>query len=143
MDEAQVRLRLADGLLQIDPLLLKRPEGEAELRYRLNLLTQDFRWTVSRCRMLPKAVAPAVAEVGVVGVPDEMRGESVRACISLKTGEVATEEELRRFCRKHMADYKLPKQIILLDSLPKTAAGQIRKEDLKTSPPQFPSSPEA
>ena len=60
MDEAQVRLRLADGLLQIDPLLLKRPEGEAELRYRLNLLTQDFRWTVSRCRMLPKAVAPAV-----------------------------------------------------------------------------------
>jgi len=78
---------------------------------------------------------PKVAEVGVVGVPDEIRGENVRAYISLKAGEVATAEELRRFCRKHMADYKLPKQIMFLDSLPKTATGQIRKEDLKTSPP--------
>ena len=75
---------------------------------------------------------PKVAEVGVVGIPDEMRGENVRACISLKAGKVATEEEIRRFCRKHMADYKLPKQIIFLDSLPKTATGQIRKEDLKS-----------
>jgi len=78
---------------------------------------------------------PKVAEVAVVGIPDEMRGENVRACISLEAGEVATEEEMRRFCREHMADYKLPKQIIFLDSLPKTANGGIRKEDLKTSPP--------
>jgi len=77
---------------------------------------------------------PKVAEAGVVGIPDEMRGENVKAYISLRAGEVATEEELRRFCRKHMADYKLPKQIIFLDSLPRTATGQIRKEDLKTSP---------
>jgi long-chain acyl-CoA synthetase len=74
---------------------------------------------------------PKVAEVAVVGIPDEMRGEIVRACISLKAGEVATEEEMRHFCREHMADYKLPKQIIFLDSLPKTATGRIRKEDLK------------
>lgn len=77
---------------------------------------------------------PKVAEVAVVGIPDEMRGESIRACISLKAGEVATEEEMRRFCRQHMADYKLPKQIIFLDSLPKTATGKICKEDLKHSP---------
>jgi len=74
---------------------------------------------------------PKVAEAAVVGIPDEMRGENVRACISLKTGEVATEEEIRYFCRKHMADYKLPKQIIFLDSLPKTATGKVRKGDLK------------
>jgi len=74
---------------------------------------------------------PKVAEVAVVGIPDEMRGENVRACISLKAGEVATEEEMRHFCREHMADYKLPKEIIFVDSLPKTGTGQIRKEDLK------------
>jgi len=74
---------------------------------------------------------PKVAEAAVVGIPDEMRGENVIACISLKTGEVATEEEIRYFCRKHMADYKLPKQIIFLDSLPKTATGKVRKGDLK------------
>ncbi len=77
---------------------------------------------------------PKVAEAAVVGIPDEMRGENVRACISLKAGEVATEEEIRRFCRQHMADYKLPKQIIFLDSLPKTATGKIRKEELKHIP---------
>jgi len=74
---------------------------------------------------------PKVAEVAVIGVPDEMRGEIVRACIRLKAGEVATEEEIKYFCRKHMADYKLPGQIIFLDSLPKTATGKIRREDLK------------
>ncbi|MFC2032698.1 class I adenylate-forming enzyme family protein, partial [Chloroflexota bacterium] len=74
---------------------------------------------------------PKVAEVAMVGVPDELRGEIVRAVISLKEGETATEEELKHFCREHMSNYKLPKQIILMDSLPKTSDGKIRKEDLK------------
>jgi len=74
---------------------------------------------------------PKVAEAAVVGIPDELRGEVVRAVISLKEGEATTEEEIRRFCRKHMSDYKVPKQVIFIDSLPKTATGKIRKEDLK------------
>ena len=74
---------------------------------------------------------PKVAEVVVVRVPDDTRGDSVRACISLKAGQVATQEELRHFCREHMADYKQPRQIIFLDSLPKTADGKICREDLK------------
>jgi long-chain acyl-CoA synthetase len=65
---------------------------------------------------------PKVAAAAVVGVPDELRGEVVKAIIRLKEGKVATEEEIRRFCREHMADYKLPKQIIFVDSLPETAA---------------------
>jgi len=78
---------------------------------------------------------PKVAETAVIGVPDEVRGEIVRAYISLKKGETATEEEMRHFCREHMANYKSPKQVIFLDSLPKTATGQIRKEDLRTFSP--------
>ena len=77
---------------------------------------------------------PKVIEAAAVGIPDEMRGEIVRAYLSLKPGEVATEEELKRFCREHMADYMLPKQFIFLDSLPKTASGQIYKEALKRQP---------
>ena len=76
---------------------------------------------------------PKVAEVAVVGAPDKLRGEIVRTFISLKAGEVATEEEIKRFCRQHLANYKVPRQIIFLDSLPKTAVGEIRKEDLKGS----------
>ncbi len=75
---------------------------------------------------------PKVAEAAVVGIPDKLRGELVRAVISLKAGEATTEEEIRQFCRKHMADYKVPKQVIFMNSLPKTATGKIRKEDLRT-----------
>jgi len=74
---------------------------------------------------------PKVAEAAVVGIPDELRGEVIRAIISLKAGEVATEQEIKRFCLEHIANYKVPKQVIFLDSLPKTATGRIRKEDLK------------
>ena len=74
---------------------------------------------------------PKVAEAAVVGIPDEIRGETIRAIISLKEGEVATEQEIKHFCREHMADYKVPRQVGFMDSLPKTAAGKIDKEELK------------
>jgi len=74
---------------------------------------------------------PKVAEAAVVGVPDELRGEVIKAFVSLKAGEVATEQEIKRFCLRHIANYKVPKQVIFLDSLPRTATGEIRKEDLK------------
>ncbi len=72
-----------------------------------------------------------VAEAVVVGVPDELRGERIRGVVSLKDGQVATEGELQDFCRQRLANYKVPKQIIFVKSLPKTAAGKIRKEELK------------
>jgi len=62
---------------------------------------------------------PKVAGAVVTGAADEMRGEAVRAIIRLKEGVMATEEEIRRFCRKYMADYKLPTQIEFSRSLPK------------------------
>ncbi|MFC1897467.1 class I adenylate-forming enzyme family protein [Chloroflexota bacterium] len=74
---------------------------------------------------------PKVAEAAVVGIPDDLRGEVARAVISLKVGETATEQEIKRFCLERIANYKVPKQVLFLDSLPKTAAGNIRKEDLK------------
>jgi len=74
---------------------------------------------------------PKVAEAAVVGIPDETRGETIRAIISLKEGEVATEQEIKHFCREHMADYKVPRQVGFIDSLPRTAAGKIDKEELK------------
>ena len=74
---------------------------------------------------------PRVAEAAVVGIPDELRGERIRGVVSLKDGQVVTERELQDFCRQHLANYKVPKQIIFVKSLPKTASGKIRKEELK------------
>jgi long-chain acyl-CoA synthetase len=73
---------------------------------------------------------PKVAEAAVVGVPDEIRGETIRAIIRLKAREVATELEIKSFCREHMADYKVPRQVSFVESMPKTAAGKIDKKNL-------------
>jgi len=74
---------------------------------------------------------PKVVEAAVIGIPDEMRGEVVWAIISLKKGEVATEQEIKQFCLERMANYKVPRQVIFLDSLPKTATGKIDKETIR------------
>lgn len=74
---------------------------------------------------------PKIAEVVVVGVPDETRGEVVRAVVRLKKGRSISERGLIRFCLKHLANYKLPKQIIFVESLPGSAAGGYDKEKLR------------
>jgi long-chain acyl-CoA synthetase len=68
---------------------------------------------------------PKVQEVIVLGVPDEYRGETVHAHIVLKPGEVATEQEIIEFCRKHLAAYKVPRSVVFRDQLPKSAVGKI------------------
>ena len=74
---------------------------------------------------------PSVAEAAVVGIEDELRGERVKAFVGLRDGQMATERELKEFCRGQLAVYKVPKEIVFMDSLPRTAIGKIRKEDLK------------
>jgi len=73
----------------------------------------------------------AVREAAVVGVPDEYRGESVKAFVSLNPGADVTPAELIAFCRERMAAYKYPRSIDLLDALPKTATGKILRRTLR------------
>lgn len=77
------------------------------------------------------AAHPKVAGVAVAGIYDEMRGEVPRAVIRLKVGEVATEQEMKRFCLGHLANYKVPREVVFTGSLPGAADSRIRKEDLK------------
>jgi acyl-CoA synthetase (AMP-forming)/AMP-acid ligase II len=72
-----------------------------------------------------------VAEVGVVGIHDEVRGETPRAIVRLKPGEVATEQEIKKFCLERLANYKVPREIIFVGSLPKTAGGRVDKDSLR------------
>lgn len=74
---------------------------------------------------------PKVLECAVIGVPDEYRGETVKAFIVLKPGETATEEEIIEFCRKHLAAYKVPKLIEFMDELPKSAVGKVLRRVLR------------
>ncbi len=61
---------------------------------------------------------PKIAEARVIGVPDMIRGETVKALIRLKPGEKTAEQEIRQFCQNRMADYKLPREIIFTDTIP-------------------------
>jgi fatty-acyl-CoA synthase len=70
---------------------------------------------------------PKVAEVQVVGIPDERLGEVVLAWIRLKSGESATEEEIRRHCEGQISYFKIPQHIRFVDGFPMTVTGKIQK----------------
>jgi long-chain acyl-CoA synthetase len=74
---------------------------------------------------------PRVKEAAVVGIPDEYRGESVKAFVALKEGDGVSEEELISYCKERMADYKYPRQIEFLDEVPKTATGKFLRRELR------------
>ncbi len=77
---------------------------------------------------------PKVLEVAVVGVPDTVMGEVVKACIALKASETATEEEVKKFCAERLADYKVPKFVEFMDCLPRNPAGKVSKPELRYVP---------
>ena len=74
---------------------------------------------------------PAVHEAAVVGQPDEYRGETVVAFVSLKSGTSATEQELIAFTKERLAAYKYPRSVHVIGDLPKTQTGKIRRRELR------------
>jgi long-chain acyl-CoA synthetase len=73
----------------------------------------------------------AVKEAAVVGVPDEYRGETVKAFVSLRPGKTATAEELIAFSKDRLAAYKYPRQVEFLDEIPKTVSGKLLRRELR------------
>ena len=130
------------------------PEETAEtLRdgwlYTGDLVTQDaegYYWFAGRKKELivrggsnisPQEVEaalyrhPAVAEAGVIGIPDETWGEVVVAYVARKEGLSATEAELIEFAKEQIATHKVPEKVFFLPSLPKSAVGKVQRRALK------------
>ncbi|MFW0775195.1 o-succinylbenzoate--CoA ligase [Paenarthrobacter nitroguajacolicus] len=77
------------------------------------------------------AQLPAVGSVAVIGIDDPKWGEVPRAIVTLRDGESLTEEQLRSHLEGRLARYKIPKSVVFVEEMPRTASGKIRKMDLR------------
>jgi long-chain acyl-CoA synthetase len=74
---------------------------------------------------------PKIREVAVIGIPDETRGETVKAFVVLEPGQTATVDEIRAFCKEKMSVYKVPTHIDFVEDLPKTQVGKVLRRELR------------
>ena len=132
MPEATAAAIDSDGWLHTGDLARRLPDGNYKITGRIKDMIirggeniypkeiEDFLYT-----------SPKIKDVQVIGVPDEQYGEEIMACVVLKDGETATEEEIKDFVRSHMAKHKVPRYVDFVDGFPMNAAGKILKYKMR------------
>jgi long-chain acyl-CoA synthetase len=75
---------------------------------------------------------PGVAEAAVIGVPDPVRGESPKALIILRDGAAVSTQEIVQWCRQRLANYKVPRSVVVVSDLPRTVTGKILKSEIRS-----------
>jgi acyl-CoA synthetase (AMP-forming)/AMP-acid ligase II len=78
---------------------------------------------------------PSVLEAAVLGVPDPLLGERIRAFVVARNGDVIPSEALTEHCRGRLAGYKIPHEFVARTALPKNPSGKVMKEQLRTEAP--------
>ena len=74
---------------------------------------------------------PKVVEAGITGIPDKVYGEEIKAFVVLKPGEQASEEEIIAFCKERLPNFKIPKKVQFMESLPKNLLGKVLRAELR------------
>lgn len=118
----------AEGWLHTGDLATMRPDGYFRITGRAKEMIIRGGENISPREIEEFLHAhPKIADVYVVGLPDERLGESVLAWIRLKPGEQAAEEEIRDFCRGKIAHFKIPEYVRFVDGFPMTVTGKVQK----------------
>ena len=90
----------------------------------LNVYSKEIEEVLSR--------HPKIAEAVIIGIPDAKWGETIKALVVAKSGEILTEAEVIDFCKAHLASYKKPTSVAFVDSLPKTQlGGKVLKREIR------------
>jgi len=89
------------------------------------------------------ATHPEVLDVGVIGVPDEVRGQIAKAFVVLKPGGKVTPEELIKHCKDKIATFKLPREVVIVNELPRTPTGKLLRRVLRQKDAEAQAAPQA
>ncbi len=131
-DPAATAAVMGDGWFHTGDAAVVHPDGYAEIRDRIKDVIISGGENISSVEVEALLLRhPAVKETGVIGLPDTTWGEAPHAFIVLKDGASANAEELRAFCRDHLAHFKTPHSFKFVSELPKTATGKIQKYVLR------------
>jgi fatty-acyl-CoA synthase len=121
----------AGGWFHTGDLAVMQPDGYAKIRDRSKDVIISGGENISSIEVEETLYRhPAVLSAAVVAQPDEKWGETPCAFVELKPGASVTADELRDFCREHMARYKVPKTFLFRE-IPKTSTGKIQKFALR------------
>ncbi|BCW73139.1 long-chain fatty acid--CoA ligase [Arthrobacter sp. NicSoilB8] len=134
--EASAESYTADGWFKSGDMGYKDPDGFVFVSDRLKDMIISGGENIYPAEV-EQAIAEldAVGSVAVIGVPDEKWGEVPRAVVLLREGARLTEEQLRSHLEGRLARYKIPKSVVFVAEMPRTASGKIRKADLRKLTP--------
>ena len=122
---------LPDGYLRTGDLAKKGPFGLVSLAGRIKHVIKHGGYSVFAVEVEHTLEEhPDVAEASVVGLPDDRKGEVPVAVVRLKEGASAEESALVGWAKEHMADYKWPRQVRIVDELPRTGTQKVQKDKL-------------
>ena len=131
MPSATKQARTADGFLLTGDLAVVDDEGfvsivgrrkEMIIRGGYNVFPRELEDVLR--------MHPAVENVCVVGVPNEVLGEMICACVIPVEGAIVTGDEMKDYCREHVADYKVPDCVRFFDAFPLTGSGKVKRQEL-------------
>jgi fatty-acyl-CoA synthase len=121
-----------DGWLRSGDLAVQMPDGYFRITGRIkDMLIRGGENVYPREIEELIYAHPAVADVQVVGLPDQRYGEEVCAWVRLKPGATLEEEELKAFCRSRIAHFKVPRYVVFVDEYPTTVTGKVQKFRLR------------